>query len=718
MKSPKGRRLIYAGMGKLRQALDSSLASSRISAIHALIFSQELVARTISRDIGPILEAAEEARIELSAADDAVLSAGSDVHAILEIGARVCSAFIASHDAVKATQLASFLLTVRLEDRLALRCAAQAALHKGDAGKMLAYLRRAYPRLSESDVLAKEMAREQMFFEFRRWAGAPDVWLLSSSLEDRFIALRGALAQRLLSDPPLGEVAVNRLQQLIESCPAFPREEEAGESSLLQKEAEELYRDAHYEEAEAILHRLLTEPRGLHTAPVELAAAILRARSRYAHARSVLLLRRHGPPRVRARIWADLSTLAWIEHDYAKAGAFAHQALAIRPDHQRARNLLERALHPITPETVLGASEQKVLSHAAFYVGKGDNFGDASLPVAVRQSFQVRQAYRWLPIHVHQCFDEERLRRVNQTNGLVIGGGGLFLPDTSPNGVSGWQWNVSCEALRKIDVPLVTFAVGYNLFHGQSFKGNLFESSLRLLAEKATFLGLRNYGSVGKVRELLGGNLQDRVEFVPCPTTVLAHIEPEYATFERNARSGLVLLNAAFDRSERRFVDQYETFLREIASFIAEVRKSGAEVACVCHVAKDEKLAIDLREQFGIELEVHRLQEMDLLDCYRFYCRASLVIGMRGHATMIPFGLRTPVLSLISHPKLRYFLEDIQRPEWGVDVLEPHFADHLIELTRLALDNEDARREEIAQLQIPLLDAVTSASQRFLRALS
>lgn len=55
------------------------------------------------------------------------------------------------------------------------------------------------------------------------------------------------------------------------------------------------------------------------------------------------------------------------------------------------------------------------------------------------------------------------------------------------------------------------------------------------------------------------------------------------------------------------------------------------------------------------------------------YSRPRLVIGMRGHAQMIPFGCNTPILSIISHDKMQWFLDDIHHPEWGVDVLDPAF---------------------------------------------
>ena len=60
---------------------------------------------------------------------------------------------------------------------------------------------------------------------------------------------------------------------------------------------------------------------------------------------------------------------------------------------------------------------------------------------------------------------------------------------------------------------------------------------------------------------------------------------------------------------------------------------------------------------------------------------ASLVIGMRGHATMVPFCLGTPVLSIVSHPKMRYFLEDIGRLYWAFDAATPDLGERLLEST-------------------------------------
>jgi len=46
---------------------------------------------------------------------------------------------------------------------------------------------------------------------------------------------------------------------------------------------------------------------------------------------------------------------------------------------------------------------------------------------------------------------------------------------------------------------------------------------------------------------------------------------------------------------------------------------------------------------------------------------------------MIPFGMGNAIISLISHDKLAWFLEDIDKPEWGIDVRSHDLEKLLIE---------------------------------------
>jgi polysaccharide pyruvyl transferase WcaK-like protein len=473
-------------------------------------------------------------------------------------------------------------------------------------------------------------------------------------------------------------------------------------------EALALADDAAYERALERLREVADRPGVLkHTQYVFLMARLLRATSRYQAARDVLQLA-HRDGMTTGRAGAEESQIAWVQHDYAGGIAAAMHGLRAQPTNRAARASLKRLRQPTTP-TVVDAPKSGI-AHAAFYVSDGGNYGDVVLPLAVRDVFDSASGrHDWVPVHVHQLFDEERLEIVNAQRCLVVGGGGLFLPDTAANGNSGWQWNVPPEMLERVDVPLAAFAVGYNLFPGQQFQGDLFRKNLIAFAERAEFVGLRNNGSVERVRSMLPASLHEKVRFVPCPTTILSHIHGGLVDPAVGTRR--VFINAAFDRSTRRFGSSYDSFLAEIEKFLASMEALGSEVRFASHVPKDERLVEDLAERYGRIIEVDAFYNLSSDDGMALYRKASLVVGMRGHATMIPFGLGTPVLSIVSHPKMRYFLEDIGRPEWAVDVDEPNLCDRLLERAVDIIEREAQYREDISDLQLPLRDRVLDAAR-------
>lgn len=429
--------------------------------------------------------------------------------------------------------------------------------------------------------------------------------------------------------------------------------------------------------------------------------ASLSALSRYDAARRAFRIASPGAGSARA------AQVAWIIHDDESAHAMARRALRHDAPRSTVRAVLGRSEHPVTPAEADAPSGG--MGHVAFYVDRGENFGDIVLPDAVRDAItEPAGPTDWVPFHAHQVFDDEFVRIANDQRALVVGGGGLFLPDTSPNGNSGWQWNVPPAALDALNVPVYAFAVGFNLFTGQRFKGDLFRRSLIAFTRKAEFVGLRNTGSIERVRDMLPAELQDKVRFVPCPTTVLEHIRPDLPA--GRSGSGTVLLNAAFDRSERRFGGGYADFLAQIVELAEKAGKGGAEVRIAAHTRGDLRLAKDLEAAHDLTLPVDELHYMDQADALAVYRQASLVIGMRGHATMIPFGLGTPVLSIVSHPKMRYFLEDVDRVDWGYDVADADLGARLAERTLDVLAREDDYRSDVADRQQVLLPLVRAAA--------
>ena len=301
------------------------------------------------------------------------------------------------------------------------------------------------------------------------------------------------------------------------------------------------------------------------------------------------------------------------------------------------------------------------------------NTGDLYLPVILRDLFNAKIGIcKWYGKHVHKIVTDEDLRTYNRSDFVLIGGGGLFLKDTNPNDLSGWQWSCDIEHLKRIKKPIIMFAVGYNRFRGQEDFDPIFKEHINLFVEKAEFIGLRNHGSIESIKSYLDNfELKKKLVFQPCMTTLTSCIYPYLEKYDK--KENCIAFNCAFDRSELR--KNNEKILEAIAK-VALALSKDTKIRYYSHVISDEQI-LPYFDAIGVKYELVHFHTVR--DIVREYTKPRLVIGMRGHAQMIPFGCNTPILSIISHDKMKWFLDDIHHPEWGVDVLEPNFEELLLQ---------------------------------------
>ncbi|WP_121719962.1 polysaccharide pyruvyl transferase family protein [Streptomyces sp. E2N171] len=464
--------------------------------------------------------------------------------------------------------------------------------------------------------------------------------------------------------------------------------------------AEVYRRQGRYDEAVEVLAPVvgdrLDAPRCQETLGV-----CLMALSRYAEAEARLLLAAASPD-VAPRAYSQLARLAWILGRDEDARRYALEGLDADPTDAgchawQVRTRPERAAADGGGEPVAAGGQ---LAHVALFAEGRENAGDKVLPEAVRLCFGPGTGPRhWYAQPVHRLVDEAALEELNARRGVVVGGGGLFLPDTSPNGHSHWQWNVPDALLERLTAPLAVFAVGYNVFDGQLYRRTRFAESLRVLVERSAFFGLRNHGSIDRVRELLPAALRDKVRYQPCPTTVARHLVPGWT--DPAERDDTVLVNCAYDRAGLRFGHDYGHFLGQMAFALRGLRER-ADVRYAAHMPADERFVDDLRRVHGLTLPVEQLYDRTNDGIRALFRRSRLVIGMRGHAGMIPFGCGTPILSLVSHPKLAYFLSDIGREEWGLSVHDRDLGPLLLERAEAVLDDHPGAVADVLAAQRPL----------------
>ncbi len=302
------------------------------------------------------------------------------------------------------------------------------------------------------------------------------------------------------------------------------------------------------------------------------------------------------------------------------------------------------------------------VTHISYY-SAWENAGDTVLSKCVRDSFNIHAKFQWQLQKLTAPVTDKLIHKINQNKLLLIGGGGVLLPDSNKNNISGWQWSVSKKQLANIQVPLIVFAIGYNYFKKQ-VPDDFFIDNLKHLINKSSFFGLRNHGSITRVKELVGENLAEKIIYQPCPTTIIRKLHPE---IKPKIKSKNVAINVAFDRYEKRFGSEIYNKLSQIALSMKAIAEKGYKIFNVSHLSIDNK--------FNLVLDAHKVpyQSINLQyslphEVYEFYNNMELVFGMRGHAQMIPFGLNCKIISLGTHNKIRYFLEDIDALDWYIDV--------------------------------------------------
>lgn len=264
---------------------------------------------------------------------------------------------------------------------------------------------------------------------------------------------------------------------------------------------------------------------------------------------------------------------------------------------------------------------------------------------------------------------------------VIVGGHGLLMVDTGKNDNSGWQFNIKLKNLRSLKCPIAFLAIGYNTFRGQPDFIPVFKSHINECVSRSVLFGLRNFGSINTLKPYLTDENFNKLVFQPCPTTMLALYE-RYEVIQPQNRIAICL---AFDRFKNRFGDSFEEILDKIMKYVSVWKNKGYEVLFFIHNPAD------LRDEYCKELvnrySLRCLSNMYPHEVFEFYRSQKLIVGMRGHSLMIPWGLQVPVISLTTQNKQKWFIETTGHPEYSIEVTTPNLTEVLNEKTQFVMDN-------------------------------
>jgi|TARA_B110000967_G_C18889279_1_gene566199 polysaccharide pyruvyl transferase WcaK-like protein len=350
------------------------------------------------------------------------------------------------------------------------------------------------------------------------------------------------------------------------------------------------------------------------------------------------------------------------------------------------------------------------IGHIGIHEKANLNSGDTLLFQVVRDIFEsiLDIQIEWSLYQVWEEFDEKTIDQINKENdALVLGGGGLLLKDQKGSDISnsGWQWNCSPTNTYEIKIPFFVFAIGYNRFYNQDDFDLNFVDSINAITSISPFFGLRNNGSINAVKKYLLDENQQKSKIYRqfCPTTMVSLIYPdlkELADNHAKKESRVLSFNAAFDRTDMRFSNPDKIF-NEICKLIKHAEDKGWTIIACSHKEMDREIEGFLTKN-NVNYKIKNLTSSSPKEIMEHYAQVDLSVGMRGHSQMIPFGFNKFIISLVSHDKLQFFLDDLELSEFGINLNSHNLLDQFINI----LHNIEVNQNQV-------LDSLIS-KQRFI----
>jgi len=304
-----------------------------------------------------------------------------------------------------------------------------------------------------------------------------------------------------------------------------------------------------------------------------------------------------------------------------------------------------------------------------FAVNGKTNSGDFFLGPATKWKFEqiIQDQVDWYNFDVRKKVTLDDVNYFNTFDYVIVGGGGLLLPDTNPNMTSCWQWAISSSLLEEVTSKIYVIGLGWNLFYGQSVtmpnrensteipeRKKVFKNNLETLIRKSEFFSMRHIGDCNRLKEVVDEEYHDQIEFELCP--VVGYVQDKYRpNFVTNKRFHTFEIKD--DRQQRRYHKiTMSVFYDQLLSYIRRLQLSGEEIAVMSHDGSSSFIRYLSSKNIPFYVINNTIaNEQQIVNNYshvkRLYCTA-------GHSQMMAYALGLDSYSLITHDKLQYFIED------------------------------------------------------------
>lgn len=312
------------------------------------------------------------------------------------------------------------------------------------------------------------------------------------------------------------------------------------------------------------------------------------------------------------------------------------------------------------------------------------NSGDYILGIATKWYFKYHIletndiTFTDLDCRNNDLFNNQNIHKLNDYDYILIGGGGLILPDTMPNRNSGWQWNISTENILKIGRPIFVMSIGYNLFFNQEINmpdresnkvdnslTKIFTENIIQLINKSVIFSLRHKEDIEKLLSIIGEKFRNKIDFQKCPS--IDYIKYNWKSKLINIPKKYIAIEIKDDREWRRYykigkVNYYNELLKFVKILLNDNKN-------VCYLSHDgSKNFYNFLKNNSIILPLFDCSIGNEERILYNYSQIHTILCSAGHSQMFSYALGIRPISMITHPKLQYFCEDFNLLYDAIDV--------------------------------------------------
>lgn len=335
-----------------------------------------------------------------------------------------------------------------------------------------------------------------------------------------------------------------------------------------------------------------------------------------------------------------------------------------------------------------------------WWAGHSRNFGDLVLIQQQKQLIQSlsKEPIEFIPLCCHTKsdgtipeIDAALLEQINaEGDMLMVGSGGQILPDLERHG--NWLFNIREDLIKKIQVPLVLYGIGVNIFKYQKWTHKDQQHMWRhinLCCEKADLVSVRDSITKSQLKK-------HNVKLIGDPAYLLSNLQLSTPSYKPKNKH-IVGIVWGGDRFKGRYGPKnVKIILKDLADNI-KTTFPDSYVICIPHTALwDVADQIFLESQFSqdkvIPISVLPDIEANIPKLLNAYKLCDFVISSRWHGVVIPAALGIPVLPFGNNAKQVVLSDDVTGVFQSDDFL------HFIENCKFSENNLTTIRKKIHNL--------------------